>query len=360
MNGHPAAYWREIASGRRRDPSALLLVALLAPAALVYALLQLVRAMLYRTGVLTARRLPRPVISVGNITVGGTGKTPVTAHIARLLMQQGARVAVLSRGYGGSMEGRCAVVADGRSILLDAAACGDEPYLLASQLPGLIVVIGSNRYHAGCLAMEAFNPDVFLLDDGFQHLRLQRDLNILLLDARHPFGNRLTLPAGLLREPLSAAFRADLVIHTRCPAAGVLHPLPGRTNLAARHQLSQLVALADGTDSPFSTLAGKRVVAFAAIAEPASFFTGLQEQGMTLVQTLAFPDHAPYADADLERIGTACRDHGADALVTTAKDSVKLKSLPAELASRTFVACLELGLDDGAPLSRAVMNLLQK
>ena len=162
------------------------------------------------------------MVSIGNITVGGTGKTPVTAYIARFLLAQGYRVAVLSRGYGGSLEGQTCVVSDGLTIMLSAVECGDEPYLLASTVPGLMVVIGTDRYAAGQLAIEQLAPDIFLLDDGFQHLRLHRDLNILLQDFSRPFGNGLTLPAGILREPSSAASRADLVIFTRAPKGATI------------------------------------------------------------------------------------------------------------------------------------------
>jgi tetraacyldisaccharide 4'-kinase len=144
---------------------------------------------LYRIGILETRKLPRLVISIGNIAVGGTGKTPVTAHLARLIMAQGLKVAVLSRGYGGTLEGQTAIVSDGREITLSADQCGDEPFLLAKSVPGLAVVIGSDRYAAGQLALKGFDTDIFLLDDGFQHLRLHRDLNILLLDCSRPFGN---------------------------------------------------------------------------------------------------------------------------------------------------------------------------
>ena len=193
--------WRK---GRRRGVGDRLLVGILAVGAVPYGELLRVRAWAYATGLLPSRRLGRPVISVGNITVGGTGKTPMTALIARYLMGQGKRVAVLSRGYGGTSRGEARIVSDGSKLLLSASEAGDEPYLLAKELPGLMVVIGHDRYEAGRLAERELNPDLFILDDGFQHLRLQRDLNILLLDGRNPFGNGLTLPAGLLREPRSA------------------------------------------------------------------------------------------------------------------------------------------------------------
>ncbi len=204
MNVSWHTYWRGLASGSRTGLIDNLVLLLLTPFAWLYSLALRLRALLYRSGILKTHRLPRPVISIGNITVGGTGKTPVTAYIARFLLAQGYRVAVLSRGYGGSLEGQTCVVSDGATIMLSARECGDEPYLLASTVPGLMVVIGTDRYAAGQLAMQQLSPDIFLLDDGFQHLRLHRDLNILLLDFSRPFGNGLTLPAGILREPLSA------------------------------------------------------------------------------------------------------------------------------------------------------------
>lgn len=200
MNGSCHAYWRGLASGSRTGRVDTLVLLFLTPWALLYSLAQRLRAELYRSGIVKTHRLPRPVVSIGNITVGGTGKTPVTAYIARFLMAQGYRVAVLSRGYGGSLEGQTCVVSDGATIMLSARECGDEPYLLASTVPGLMVVIGTDRYTAGQVAMQQLSPDIFLLDDGFQHLRLHRDLNILLLDYSRPFGNGWTLPAGILRS----------------------------------------------------------------------------------------------------------------------------------------------------------------
>ena len=216
MSNYLHTYWRSLGSGARNGTSDRLLLALLIPFALIYSLVLRLRAWLYQIGLLKTWRLARPVISVGNITVGGTGKTPVTAWLARQLMKRGCVVAVLSRGYGGSLEGSAAIVSDGVTVFLKPEECGDEPYLLASTVPGLIVVIGSDRYQAGMLVMESLAPDIFLLDDGFQHIRLHRDMNILLLDCAKPFGNGWTLPAGLLREPRSAALRASWIIRTRC------------------------------------------------------------------------------------------------------------------------------------------------
>lgn len=361
MPPSPSTYWRSLASGTATTLPDRLLLALLTPPSLVYALAQRLRAALYRAGVLKTRRLPRPVISVGNLTVGGTGKTPVTAYIARLLLSQGYRVAVLSRGYGGSLEGHTLVVSDGSTVMMKAEQCGDEPYLLASTIPGLMVVMGSDRFAAGLMAMEQLNPDLFLLDDGFQHLRLTRDLNILLLDHDRPFANGWTLPAGMLREPRSAASRADLVIITRCPSGSSPSPppLPGIPCCSASHGLGTLMPLTGGGAFPLESLRGRRVLAFAGIADPASFFQGLREQGLNLVAELPLPDHVAYDESRIAELGRLMADATADVAITTEKDGVKLPGLSRHLAERTLLAPLELVITAPAPLTAALRKVLQ-
>jgi tetraacyldisaccharide 4'-kinase len=354
-------YWRGLANGSRSSTLDRLLLALLTPISLAYALIQRLRAIFYRTGVLKSRRLPIPVISIGNLTVGGTGKTPVTAHIARFLLSQGYRVAALSRGYGGSLEGHTVVVSDGTTIMLQPGQCGDEPFLLASTIPGLMVVIGSDRYAAGLLAMELLAPDVFLLDDGFQHMRLQRDLDILLLDHSRPFGNGWTLPAGLLREPASAISRGGLIIRTRC--SGDIRPLPSlirKPVCYARHELTDALPLAGGTPLSFAVLQDKDVLAFAGIAEPHLFFEDLRRMGLNLVETIVFSDHTEYSEQQLSAIMSAMHTSGAQFCITTEKDGVKLMAAPPDLAKRTLLARLALVLDNPETLKKSLLNLLLK
>lgn len=361
MNQSPGAYWRTIANGTRKGVFDRLLVMFLMPFSLVYAFIQQMRCGLYRVGLLKSKQLPRPVISVGNLTVGGTGKTPTTAWIARYLMAQGLRVAVLSRGYGGSLEGTPVIVSDGRTVLLTPEQCGDEPFLLARTIPGLMVVIGADRYEAGLLAISRLSPDIFLLDDGFQHLRLRRDLDILLLDYSHPFGNGWTLPAGLLREPKSAIARADLVMYTRCPE-GVRSSaaVAGKAVCMARHQLCDARSFTDDIPVPFTTLENRKVLAFAGIAEPQSFFDGLRAHGLELVATLSFPDHAEYTEVKIAEIISVLQACGADSVITTEKDGVKLRHLPAKLSEILLLARLDLTLEDSSPLTALLLNLLQK
>lgn len=356
-----STYWRELVNGTHTAPTDRLLIQFLAPFGLVYSGIQFLRAGLYRVGILTTRRLPRPVISIGNITVGGTGKTPVTAHIARLLIQQGFKVAILSRGYGGSLEGQTLVVSDGATVMLGPQECGDEPFLLASTIPGLIVVIGSDRYAAGQLAMSQLSPDIFILDDGFQHLRLHRDLNILLLDHTSPFGNNRTLPAGLLREPTAAASRADLIILTRCPEdATNSNPVPGKPTITASHCLIDAVPLRGDNPLPLAALHGPKFLAFAGIAQPEFFFDGLRSKGINLVHTLPFPDHAGYDHTRVAEINAALQSCAAEYAITTEKDGVKLKQLLPEIAAVTYVARLDIQIGKSSELLTLVRNLLPK
>ena len=352
-------YFRDLVDGKRRAPLDRIVFGLLFCLSIPYALVMGVRAQLYRRGILNSRRLPRPVISVGNIVVGGTGKTPMTAWIAGYLMARGNKVAVLTRGYGGRLEGQVAVVSDGVHRLLEPGDAGDEPCLLADLLPGLIVVMGSDRYRAGCLAMGQFSPDVFILDDGFQHLRLQRDLDIVLLDGTRPKGNGCTFPAGLLREPLSAIARADLAVFTRSSGSdpeGLDLPA-GMPRCHARHQLTGFTAAKGSALHPFSELQGRRGLAFAGIADPGGFFDSLEAAGVTLAATLAFPDHSSYGEDECAALARLKKSSRADFLITTAKDGVKLASASTgELPF--YVARLEMTFHDPAPLAAALDKLL--
>ena len=234
-------YFRELVEGQRRGWFDLSLLFLLTLLSFPYELLLRMRARAYEAGLFISHNLGRPVISVGNLTVGGTGKTPAVAMLAKYFIARGKRVVVLSRGYGGTLRGE-AIVSDGETLFLSVAEAGDEPYLLASTVPRLMAVVGANRFRAGKLAMEKLAPDIFILDDGFQHLRLKRTLDILLLDSRRPFGNGRTLPAGLLREPVSAAVRADIIIHTRCGGEEELAHFPGKPACRAFNHLIGVIS----------------------------------------------------------------------------------------------------------------------
>ncbi len=352
-------YFRNLVEGKRRGPDALLLSPLLRILSLPYEVILRLRAMAYKTGLFHTRRLPKPVISVGNITVGGTGKTPVVALIAHYFLSRGKRVAVLSRGYGGLSKGKVGIVSDGRNILMTPAEAGDEPFMLAEKIPGLAVAIGADRFEAGLYALGRLNPDIFILDDGFQHLRLHRDVNILLMDKNRPFANGHVLPAGLLREPRAAARRADLIIFTRCGKNEPVDHFPGIPFCKATHELVGVVAQTGGDMEPLSNLSRLRGVAFAGIAETASFFLMLDEAGLNITAKLHFPDHCRYGDKEIAEIVQARKSVRADYLITTEKDMVKLSPYSQELGG-IYAAVLEVKIGEMKHLADKLEKLLQK
>ena len=353
----PDRYFRELWEGKRSGWLDKLIVALLVPFALVYSVVLRIRGFLFCRGIMQSFALGVPVISVGNLSVGGTGKTPLTVLIARLLIARGKRVVVLSRGYGGAGGKAIRIVSDGSRILLPVTEAGDEPVLLARSVPGLIVVTCSDRYHGGHEAFKLFRPDIFLLDDGFQHLRLQRDLNILLLDAARPFGNGWTLPAGLLREPLSAVKRADLIVYTRADGATACPALADIPVCRSSHRLSGVVSLRGGELTTFSIFAGKKGVACAGIADPGAFFNALAREGVDLVATLAFQDHCFYDRTERAEICRVMKETGADFLITTEKDAVKLAAFPA-ISHVAYAAVLSLEIFDSWVLEAEIEKLL--
>jgi tetraacyldisaccharide 4'-kinase len=272
------------------------------------------------------RTLQRPVVSIGNLVVGGSGKTPVTAAVARLLVQAGERPSVLSRGYARRQDADGAVVvSDGMQILASVQQSGDEPQMLARMLPGVPVVVAADRYLAGCLAERRFDCTVHILDDGFQHLRLVRNADLLIV---HPadLDERL-LPAGRLREPQVAAKSADALLVPGRPeeVEEVSAALGVRTAFAVTPHYGParwLDAGAVHSDGP----TGGRVVAVAGIAKPQRFFNALRELGWDVACELPFPDHHWFSSADHARIAAAVRELNADGVITTEKDAARLGS----------------------------------
>lgn len=286
----------------------------------VYSSGLLLRSLLYRSGVRRPKRLPCTVISVGNLTVGGTGKTPVTIHIAEFLKKNNSRVVILSRGYKGSSKG-VTVVSDGKGILVGPKEAGDEPYLMAERLRGVPVITGADRYRAGLYAIDKFSPDVVILDDGFQHIRLERDVNILLVDSAEGFGNGHLLPRGILREPVEAVKRADIIM-VKNGAGDSLK----KYNLPIFEFSYRPVALRDmnnGIEAGLNFIAGKKVIAIAGIANPQSFFKSLASLDADVVRTVSFPDHHDYTHTDINGIRALAKE--AQLIITTEKDGVKLK-----------------------------------
>lgn len=290
------------------------------------------RSHLYRQGLFPLKRLPCHVISIGNLTVGGTGKTPMAIYTARTVHSLGFRTAVVSRGYKGRLENAGGIVSDGGKTLLDANMAGDEPFVMANSLPGIPVVVGKNRFASGRLAIERFGTEVIVLDDAFQHFALKRDLDVVLLDHQNPFGNEYLLPRGTLREPLSALNRAHAVVFTRTNPkrkplfSEALHPeISGKPVFHTIHEpFVARVIPAEKNPQEMNLLENKKVFAFSGIAKNRDFRSTLRHTGCTIADYLEFPDHHGYTDKDLDRIHRFAAREGAEMVLTTEKDCARL------------------------------------
>ena len=307
------------------------MTALLAPLGAVFGGATALRASLYRRGFLARARLRSPVISIGNLAVGGRGKTPLVELAATMLRDAGRPVAVLSRGYGGAFRGDVLVVGDGVRVAADVAEAGDEPVMLARALPGVVVAVGRDRVAAGRALETALGPRVFVLDDGFQHLRLLRDLDVVCVDASDLRAR--PLPAGLLRERPSALSRAHLIAvsgEDEDDARAAVEALSRRFGpdriFRVRRVPAGFVDLA-GAPAP----APARAYLLTGIARPERVATDLAVRGTAVTGHAAFADHHRFRGDEIEAVLRAADRSGADAVVTTAKDAVRL---PATMGAR--------------------------
>jgi tetraacyldisaccharide 4'-kinase len=342
-------------------PGMRLLLLPLTLAGWLYGRLGRLRRWGYRRGLFRAYHAGVPVLSVGNVTAGGTGKTPCVEAVCRILQGAGLRPAVLSRGYGGRLAGPWAAVSDGEEVLLTPERAGDEPVLLARRLPGVPVLVGRDRRVTAREAVARFGAEVLVLDDGFQHLRLARDLDIVVVDVTNPWGNGHCLPRGLLREPLDALADAGFVLLTRTGRAE-----PRRVEAVGRavrrwshrapvlpsaHAPASLLDLNGGDPRPAAELAGMKVLAFAGIANPTAFFQDLEALGARVVEAVPFPDHHPYAAADVRKLAEWAGLVNAQAVITTEKDAVRLAAfLPLPLP--TLALGIEFRVREGEDLFR--------
>jgi len=300
-------------------------------ASLAYGWAIRLRTLSYDLGLRRRKSLPCPVISVGNITVGGTGKTPLVMTLAKGLLERGIPLAILSRGYKGKASSE-PVVSDGKKMLLSLKESGDEPFLMAQRLPEVPILVGKDRSRNGQIALERFAVRGILLDDGFQYLRLHRDLDILLVDSSFGFGDQHLLPRGVLREPLSHLRRAHLLLLTKVEDAEACRPLEKRLreihpSSSIFHSHYEPVGLIGprGEWEEIHVLQGKRVMALSGIADPAYFSALLKKMGAEVIREIIYPDHHRYTTQDLtsfeKNVG------GIDWIVATEKDMVKLKEL---------------------------------
>jgi tetraacyldisaccharide 4'-kinase len=338
-----------------RPPRSVLLSTLLAPLAWVYGTAVRARSRRYdREG--ASRRAPIPVLSVGNLAAGGTGKTPMVAWLVRCLAAEGRKPAVVTRGYGGRAGKGPLLVSSGDGPLAGPEVSGDEPVLLARALPGVSVLAGSDRL-AGASAAAAEGADVVVLDDGFQHRRLARDLDLVLLDGTEPFGNGRLLPAGPLREPKEALARASAVIVTRCRPAADLSAIAAEV---ARHAPGVPVFRAGHRRLGFAAASGApaarpaRAVAFCGIGNPVPFLRDLEEEGVDVIAARVFADHHPYQRREIRGLEKLAARHGA-ALVTTEKDLVRV---PTATGGPVLALRIETVVHDAEPLVALVRAAL--
>lgn len=341
----------------------------LAPLSALYGAVTRARLMLYQTGALHVHQINAPVISVGNITTGGTGKTPLVEWIARTVARMGRRACVLTRGYGRANSNERVVVSDGERILADAREGGDEPVLLAEMLQGVAAVVSdADRVGAARWAESALGSQVFILDDGFQHLRIARDLNILAIDGTNPWGGGHLLPRGRLREPLRGLARADLLVITRADQVQNMSSLKeqvdrlssGRPLILAHARPVRMRSLFDRVDEypPVRTSSTTPAAAFCAIGNPQSFFAHLRGLGHTLSYTRAFADHHVYTQRDVDALEHEAEARGAQLLITTMKDAVKLRLLRFRLPC--YVLEVEMEFDDESKLLDLIREAVLK
>ncbi len=310
-----------------------LLLGLLTPLSFLFAATVRTRNWLYDCRVFKAKKLPCAVISVGNITSGGTGKTPAVIWIAKALLDAGYRPAVLLRGYRRQAKTPAThIVSDGQDILAPLETSGDEAVMIARELPTVPVLIGKDRYDAGDRAVRQLKRDTLILDDGFQRRKLARDLDIVTVDAIEPFGTGRLLPAGTLREPVSALRRADLIILTRADMAesageireAIANVVGNTPIIESRHVPTRLYHLGKSEEVDFGVLRGKNLFAVCGIGVPHAFAETVRRYEPKSVGLLAFPDHHRYSSADAAKIQREAKRVGADFIITTRKDEPKL------------------------------------
>ncbi|HEY3332711.1 MAG TPA: tetraacyldisaccharide 4'-kinase [Capsulimonadaceae bacterium] len=347
-------YWRDVLSGNRRGlkytairGALLFLEALYAAGLSIYLWFE-------KVGIRPRTELDVTVISIGNLAVGGTGKTPATQWLAKQLLRHGYRPAILNRGHGGSLSPQVALVSDrGGHVKFAAAEAGDEAVMLATNLPGIPVVVGKDRRNSGRLAIDEMAANVLVLDDGFQYWQLARDLDIVLLDASQPFDNGHALPRGFLREPKSGLRRAGVVLVTRS----------GRLTSGERSALSRTIAelapdasvffaahkasgIAPQNEAARAHIA-QRLLPVCGIAQPGSFTSALHEAaGCAVAETLAFPDHQPYGDGERESILRRLAESNSDGVITTEKDAVKFPA--GYLDVPVYTLRIAMAIDDEA------------
>ncbi len=297
---------------------------LLFPVSLLYGLVISIRNILYDKGVFPVIKPDVPVISIGNISVGGSGKTPLTAAVAEFLKSAGKNVVIISRGYGRSSRG-IQIVSSREEILLPVRKSGDEPYMLAKKLPGIPVIAAEDRVEGGKRAVEMFNPDIIVLDDAFQHRRIHRDLNIVLLNKDALEDRFKLLPSGFLREYMSSLKRADFIVFNNCPDKDEQLLNKRFENIKKGEASLEPVSVSGKQNEDISFLKGKEVFLFSGIANHEGFLNTFRRLSAKIIDDINFPDHYDYSRENWYRINSSFEKSGAEIILTTEKDYYKVK-----------------------------------
>lgn len=360
-----AVFLYQLVHNEKRGVTAVILLGLLRFMSFIYGLGVAAKLGLYKYGILKQHKLACRVISLGNITVGGTGKTPTAQRLAAIIRDMGYRVVILNRGYRASWRGQVGLVSDGRRIFMSVNEAGDEAYLLAKNLPGVAVVIGKNRTITGDYAVENLKAEVIIMDDGYQHWQLARDLDIVLVDTLNMFGNSFLLPRGTLREPLKNLNRADAFLLTKVDqstddARDVIRDTLARYNSKALvvesiHSPRCFIEIEDWYKGvrpetvALEAIRNRRVLAFSAIGNPSSFEQTITDIGVELVDAVRYTDHHDYTMAEMQCVMQKAVDKKAYALVTTEKDAVKIPSefIHSERPLPVYVLGIEVRVVDG-------------
>lgn len=329
------------------------------------------RRSLYEKNFFKSASLGVPTISIGNITVGGTGKTPLVRFVAEVLAEKGGKVCILTRGYGRENSKKRVLVSNGEKVLVSVKEAGDEPFELARKLLGKASVIAdANRVSAGIWARKELGITAFVLDDAFQHFKVRRDLDIVTIDATNPFGSKKTLPTGILRENLTNLKRADAIIITRANLFENIENLKSEITkynadcpiFTAKNETSNLIELKDflqtteQIQNPKSKIQNRTSLAFCGLGNPSNFFEQLKNENFRVVSTEKFPDHHFYTQKDVEKLEKTTREKKAEILLTTAKDAVKLGDLSFTLPC--FVVESEIIFDNEKKLRETVYSVL--
>ncbi len=357
-------YLYQLVHGNVKNGWDIISLSFLSGLSLVYGVGLQLKLLSYKIGIFSTNRLPCKVISLGNITLGGTGKTPTARTVATMIQQMGYKVAVLNRGYRANWDKPVGIVSDGKKIYMTAYEAGDEAYLLAKQLPGVPVIIGKDRAVSGKYVAKNMQVDVMIMDDGYQHWQLARDIDIVLIDTLNMFGNSCLLPRGTLREPLSHLSRADMFLLTKVDQSpdyshryvkNILHENnPNALVFESVHlpksfvEFTQWVKGEQTAQLPVRELTGKSAIAFSAIGNPASFEQTITDLGINLVETIRYPDHHDYLMQELHYVLECAEEKKADAIIITEKDAVKIPKefLELERSCPLYVLCIEVLLED--------------